>query len=90
IHTLFEQQVEKTPEAIAVIYENEKLTYRELNERANQLAHYLQKRGVGPESLVGVYMERSPKMMIALLGILKSGGAYVPLDPTYPENRLRY
>ncbi|MEH6979171.1 amino acid adenylation domain-containing protein, partial [Bacillus pseudomycoides] len=90
IHTLFEQQVEKTPEAIAVIYENEKLTYRELNERANQLAHYLQKRSVGPESLVGVYMERSPKMMIALLGVLKSGGAYVPLDPTYPENRLRY
>ncbi|MDM5294858.1 amino acid adenylation domain-containing protein [Peribacillus simplex] len=90
IHALFEQQVEKTPEAIAVMYENEQLTYKELNERANQLAHYLQKQGVGPESLVGVYMERSPEMMIGLLGILKSGGAYVPLDPTYPEKRLRY
>ncbi|AMM92983.1 peptide synthetase [Peribacillus simplex] len=90
IHALFEQQVEKRPEAIAVMYENEQLTYKELNERANQLAHYLQKQGVGPESLVGVYMERSPEMMIGLLGILKSGGAYVPLDPTYPEKRLRY
>ncbi|MGG3494414.1 amino acid adenylation domain-containing protein [Peribacillus simplex] len=90
IHALFERQVEKTPEAIAVMYENEQLTYRELNERANQLAHYLQKQGVGPESLVGVYMDRSPQMMIGLLGILKSGGAYVPLDPTYPEKRLRY
>ncbi|MCM3538297.1 non-ribosomal peptide synthetase [Priestia endophytica] len=90
IQTVFEKQVKKTPEAIAVIYENEQMTYKELDERANQLAHYLQKRGVGPDSLVGVYMERSTQMMVALLGILKSGGAYVPLDPTYPESRLRY
>ena len=80
----------KTPEAIAASYENEQITYKELEKRANQLAHYLQKHGVGPESLVGVYMERSLQMMIALLGILKSGAAYVPLDPTYPESRLRY
>ena len=89
IHTMFEEQV-KTPEAIAASYENEQITYKELEKRANQLAHYLQKHGVGPESLVGVYMERSLQMMIALLGILKSGAAYVPLDPTYPESRLRY
>ncbi len=80
----------KTPEAIAASYENEQITYKGLEKRANQLAHYLQKHGVGPESLVGVYMERSLQMMIALLGILKSGAAYVPLDPTYPESRLRY
>ena len=72
IHTMFEEQV-KTPEAIAASYENEQITYKELEKRANQLAHYLQKHGVGPESLVGVYMERSLQMMIALLGILKSG-----------------
>ena len=90
IHTMFEEQVKKTPEAIAASYENEQITYKELEKRANQLAHYLQKHGVGPESLVGVYMERSLQMMIALLGILKSGAAYVPLDPTYPESRLRY
>ncbi|MDQ0418593.1 amino acid adenylation domain-containing protein [Croceifilum oryzae] len=90
IHTLFEQQVEKTPEAIAVMHEGERLTYQELNERANQLAHYLQKCGVGQDSLVGVYMDRSLDMMVGLLGILKSGAAYVPLDPTYPESRLRY
>ncbi|PFD72567.1 non-ribosomal peptide synthetase [Bacillus cereus] len=90
VHTMFEEQVKKTPEAIAASYENEQITYKELDKRANQLAHYLQKHGVGPESLVGVYMERSLQMMIALLGILKSGAAYVPLDPTYPESRLRY
>ncbi|MEC2450454.1 amino acid adenylation domain-containing protein, partial [Bacillus cereus] len=90
IHTMFEEQVKKTPEAIAASYENEQITYKELEKRANQLAHYLQKHGVGPEFLVGVYMERSLQMMIALLGILKSGAAYVPLDPTYPESRLRY
>ncbi|SFX81224.1 amino acid adenylation domain-containing protein [Thermoactinomyces sp. DSM 45891] len=90
IHTLFEQQVERTPEAIAVLHEGERLTYQELNERANQLAHYLQKSGVGQDSLVGIYIERSLDMMVGLLGILKSGAAYVPLDPTYPESRLRY
>ncbi|WP_459502279.1 non-ribosomal peptide synthetase [Bacillus sp. C1] len=90
IHELFEQQVARTPEAVAVVYEGGQLTYQELNERANQLAHYLQKRGIGPESLVGICVERSPDMIIGLFGILKAGGAYVPLDPSYPEKRLRY
>ncbi|SDZ32772.1 condensation domain-containing protein, partial [Thermoactinomyces sp. DSM 45892] len=90
IHERFEEQVLRTPEAVAVVYEDRQLTYRELNEQANQLAHYLQKRGVGPESLIGLCVERSPEMMIGLLGILKAGGAYVPLDPTYPEQRLQY
>ncbi|SDZ38554.1 condensation domain-containing protein, partial [Thermoactinomyces sp. DSM 45892] len=90
IHERFEEQVLRTPEAVAVVYEDRQLTYRELNEQANQLAHYLQKRGVGPESLIGLCVERSPEMMIGLLGILKAGGAYVPLDPAYPEQRLQY
>lgn len=90
IHALFEQQAMIYPNAIAVIYEKERVTYRELNERANQLAHYLQKKGVGPDSLVGLCVERSPEMIVSILGILKAGGAYVPLDPTYPEQRLRY
>ncbi|WP_144572332.1 non-ribosomal peptide synthetase [Bacillus paramycoides] len=90
IHELFEKQVARTPDAVAVVYEGGKLTYQELNEKSNQLAHYLQKRGIGPESLVGICVERSPDMIIGLFGILKAGGAYVPLDPSYPENRLRY
>ena len=90
IHELFEQQVARTPDAVAVVYEGGKLTYQELNEKSNQLAHFLQKRGIGPESLVGICIERSPDMIIGLFGILKAGGAYVPLDPSYPENRLRY
>ncbi|MHC2831689.1 amino acid adenylation domain-containing protein [Bacillus sp. F9_6S_D1_P_5] len=90
IHQLFEKQAERTPEAVAVVYEDQKLTYQELNEKANQLAHYLQKRGIGPDSLVGLCVERSPEMIVGLFGILKAGGAYVPLDPTYPQKRLRY
>jgi aspartate racemase len=90
IHELFEAQVEQTPEAIAVVFENQQLIYRELNARANQLAHCLRKRGVGPEVLVGVCLERSLEMVVGLLGILKAGGAYVPLDPTYPQKRLRF
>ncbi|MCI0767842.1 non-ribosomal peptide synthase/polyketide synthase [Bacillus sp. TL12] len=90
IHELFEQQVARTPDAVAVVYEGGKLTYQELNDKSNQLAHFLQKRGIGPESLVGICIERSPDMIIGLFGILKAGGAYVPLDPSYPENRLRY
>ncbi|PFJ06741.1 non-ribosomal peptide synthetase, partial [Bacillus cereus] len=90
IHELFEQQVARTPDAVAVVYEGGKLTYQELNEKSNQLAHYLQKQGIGPESLVGICVERSPDIIIGLFGILKAGGAYVPLDPSYPENRLRY
>ena len=71
-------------------FEGKRLTYRELNSRANQLAHYLQGLGVGPEKLVGICVERSLEMVIGLLGILKAGGAYVPLDPTYPRERLRF
>ncbi|MBG1243500.1 non-ribosomal peptide synthetase [Nostoc sp. NZL] len=88
IHQLFEAQVERTPDAVAVVFEQVQLTYRELNQRANQLANYLQKQGVGPEVLVGICVERSLDMIIGLLGILKAGGAYVPLDPTYPQERL--
>ncbi|MBW4564792.1 MAG: amino acid adenylation domain-containing protein [Mojavia pulchra JT2-VF2] len=90
IHQLFEAQVEKTPDAVAVVFENQQLTYRELNTRANQLAHYLQKLGVRPEVLVGICVERSLEMVAGLLGILKAGGAYVPLDPAYPKERLGY
>jgi amino acid adenylation domain-containing protein/thioester reductase-like protein len=88
IHQLVEAQVAKTPNATAVIFENQRLSYRELNEKANQLAHYLRSLGVKPETLVGVCVERSLEMIIALLGILKAGGAYVPLDPAYPQERL--
>ncbi|MGH7827785.1 MAG: MupA/Atu3671 family FMN-dependent luciferase-like monooxygenase, partial [Candidatus Binatia bacterium] len=90
LHQLFEAQVEKTPEAIAVTFEDRQLNYRELNNRANQLAHHLQKLGVGPDVLVGICVERSIEMMIGLLGILKAGGAYVPLDPAYPKERLGF
>ncbi len=90
LHHLFEAQVEQTPDAIAVVYESEKLTYRELNARANQLAHYLRGLGVGPESLVGICLERSLEMMVSILGVLKAGGAYVPLDPGYPRRRLAF
>ena len=90
IHQLFEEQVEKTPNAVAVVYEDESLTYQQLNDRANQLAHYLQTLGVGAEILVGICIERSPLMVVGLLGILKAGGAYVPLDPAYPQERLAY
>ena len=85
IHQLFERQVEQTPDSVALVFKEQKLTYRQLNQRANQLAHYLQSIGVGPEVLVGICLERSTHMVIAMLGILKAGGAYVPLDPTYPQ-----
>ena len=88
IHELFEKQVEQTPDAIAVTFEEQRLTYRELNTKANQLAHHLQGLGVGPETLVGLCVERSLEMVVGLLGIIKSGGAYVPLDPSYPKERL--
>jgi len=90
IHQLFEEQVERTPDHVAVVFEDQKLTYRELNAKANQLAHYLQKLGVGPEVLVGICVERSLLMLIGLLGILKAGGAYVPLDPKYPKERIAF
>lgn len=89
LHELFEDQVKRTPTNTAVVYKDTKLTYAELNERANQLAHKLRRGGVGPETLVGVMMERSLEMVVALLGIMKSGGAYLPLDPSYPDERLR-
>ncbi|MEM9537940.1 MAG: amino acid adenylation domain-containing protein [Cyanobacteria bacterium P01_E01_bin.42] len=88
IQALFEEQVAQNPEAIALIFQTETLTYQELNQKANRLAHYLQTLGVGNESLVGVCLERSPQLIIALLGIIKAGGAYLPLDPTYPSDRL--
>jgi len=88
IHQLFERQVERIPDAIALVFEGKQLSYRELNCRANQLAHYLMDLSVKPETLVGICMERSLEMVIGLLSILKAGGAYVPLDPTYPRERL--
>jgi amino acid adenylation domain-containing protein len=90
IPQLFEAQAARTPEAIAVVFEGARLTYRELNERANQLAHYLQTLGVGPERRVGLGMERSLDLPVALLAILKAGGAYVPLDLAYPRDRLQF
>ncbi|NEO26650.1 MAG: amino acid adenylation domain-containing protein, partial [Kamptonema sp. SIO4C4] len=90
IHQLIEAQVEKTPDHVALICGQQALTYRELNEQANQLAHHLQQLGVGPEVLVGVMSDRSLDLPIALLAILKAGGAYVPLDPTYPQDRLAF
>ncbi|NEO38505.1 MAG: amino acid adenylation domain-containing protein [Moorea sp. SIOASIH] len=88
IYELFETQVEQTPEAIAVVFEEQQLTYSQLNSRANQLAHYLQGLGVKPETLVGICVERSVEMVVGLLAILKAGGAYVALDPNYPTARL--
>ncbi len=86
----FEEQVERSPDTYAVVYEHDQLTYRELNRRANILAHYLQSLGVQPDTLVGVCFERSVEMVVAILGILKAGGAYLPLDPTYPKDRLAF
>ncbi|PIE93033.1 non-ribosomal peptide synthetase [Bacillus fungorum] len=89
-HILFEQQVERTPDEIAVIFEEQQLTYRELNERANQLAHALVQQGVEAEVKVGICMERSLDMIVALLGVLKAGGAYVPIDPALPAERKQF
>jgi amino acid adenylation domain-containing protein/FkbM family methyltransferase len=90
VHELFEDQVKRTPEAVAVEYEDERLNYEELNRRANQLAHYLRSVGIGPEVRVGICMERSLEMMVAIMAVLKAGGAYLPLDPDYPGERLSY
>jgi surfactin family lipopeptide synthetase A len=89
-HKLIEAQVERTPDAIAVIYEDQKLTYQELNQKANQLANYLLAIGIEPEQLVGICLERSLDMLVGLLGILKAGAAYVPIDPSYPRDRIEY
>src|SRR5262249_1350637 len=88
IHELFEAQAERTPEGGAVGCGAEALTYRELNRRANRLAHRLRDLGVGPDVPVGLYVERSPELLVGLFGVLKAGGAYVPLDPAYPGERL--
>jgi amino acid adenylation domain-containing protein len=88
LNRFIEDQVERTPDAIALVYESQRLTYRQLNERTNQVAHHLRKLGVGPDVLVGVCAERSIEMVLALVGIVKAGGAYVPLDPEYPRERL--
>jgi len=90
VHLLFEEQAERTPHAVAVSLRDETLTYGELRRRSNALAHFLRGRGVGPETRVGVYVERSPELLVALLGVLKAGGAYVPLDPQSPRERLAY
>jgi amino acid adenylation domain-containing protein len=90
LHTLFEAQAAHTPDTVAVIYERQRLTYAALNQRANQLAHYLRRHGVGPEVFVGLCVERSLEMLVGMLGILKAGGAYVPLDPAYPPERLAF
>lgn len=90
VHRLVEEQVMRTPEAVAVQDEGQRLTYQELNQSANQLAHHLQSLGAGPETLVGICMERSAEMVVAILAILKAGAAYVPLDISYPQERISY
>src|SRR5215510_5854775 len=88
--SLFREQAERSPHAVAVSDLNQQFTYRELNERANQLAHHLVGLGVGAEDRVGILLERSAVMVVALLGVLKAGGCYVPLDPQYPQERLAF
>src|SRR5581483_7768935 len=90
VHQLFEEQAARRGDCVAVAFDDQKLTYAELNCRANQLARYLRERGVGPDVLVGLCVERSLDMVVGLLGILKAGGAYVPLDPAYPKDRIAY
>ena len=87
---LFAAQVARTPDAVAVVFEEQSLSYGELDARANQLAHHLRALGVGPEVVVGLCVERSLEMVVGLLGILKAGGAYLPLDPDYPAERLAF
>ncbi|UAW63378.1 AMP-binding protein [Mycoavidus sp. HKI] len=90
IHQLFEKQVKRMPDAIALVYEDQELSYAELNVRANRLAHRLIELGVGPDKRVAICVKRSPAMVVGLLAILKAGGAYVPLDPAYPSERLTH
>ncbi|MGK4008334.1 non-ribosomal peptide synthase/polyketide synthase [Sorangium sp. So ce1036] len=90
VHELFEEQAARTPDAVALVFAQQQLSYRELDQRSNRLAHHLRALGVGPEVLVGLCVERSPDMVVGLLGILKAGGAYVPLDPNYPPERLAF
>jgi aspartate racemase len=90
IQELFEEQVRRTPEAVALVFDDQRLTYDALNKRANQLAHHLTKQGIGPEVIVGLALDRSVEMIVSLLAILKAGGAYLPLDPSYPRERLSF
>jgi non-ribosomal peptide synthetase component F len=90
VHELFEQQVERTPDAVALVFEDQQLSYRELNERSNRLARYLQARGVTTQTPVGLCVERSLDLVVSILGIFKAGGTYVPLDAEYPARRLEY
>ena len=90
LHQLFEEQVDRTPDSVAVVFEGQQLSYRDLNARANELAHYLKMLGVRAETLVAICVERSVEMVVGILGILKAGGAYVPLDPAYPKDRLAF
>lgn len=90
ITQLFEEQVEKTPDNIAVVFENQKLTYRELNERANSLANYLRSQKIGRNDIVGIMVNRSSEMIISILAVLKSGACYIPIDPEYPQDRIEY
>lgn len=90
VHQWFEAQVEVTPKAIAVSFLEHFLTYQDLNERANQLAHFLLARGLQPQGLVAISMDRSLELIVSIWGILKAGGAYVPIDPSYPQQRQQY
>lgn len=89
MHALFEAQVKRTPDAVAVAFRQQTLIYRELNEKSNQLARRLREWGVGPDTIVGLMVERSPEMIIGIFGILKAGGAYLPLSPAHPPPRVR-
>ena len=90
LHELFEAQVERAPDAVAVVFGEERVSYRELNARANRLAHHLRGQGVEPDARVAICAERGVEMVVALLATLKSGGAYVPMDPSYPSERLSH
>ena len=90
IHQLFQEQVDKTPENIALVFENQQVTYRELNQRANSLANVLRNKGVKPDNIVGIMVNRSVEMIVGLMAILKAGGAYLPIEPEYPEDRIKF
>ncbi|MEC3440859.1 AMP-binding protein, partial [Bacillus cereus] len=90
IQKLFEEQVVRTPDEVAVIFKKETLTYKELNEKSNQLARLLREGGVGPDTVVGIMVERSIEMVVGIFGILKAGGAYLPLSPNHPSSRLQF
>jgi fengycin family lipopeptide synthetase D len=90
IYQLFEDQVEKAPDSLAVVFDNKQLTYKELNEKSNQLAHTLRRKGVKSDNIIGLMVESSMEMIVGIIGILKAGGAYLPIDPQYPEERISY